>query len=411
MTTLLPANATAQERGLELATKFAPSVDAAVEALLTFKENPPPQVLMWLIWEYGLEELLPFLPDPAAAIAQGLLWERIKGTPESLRLALSWLDLGNAVTIEEEDSSSSHWNEFMVDPGGVPDNYRTLQNIVDLIRLSSPVGTNLARIYHGYDVRRFKLDFSDWGDLLSDYSGIYDPVLGVRLSFGRDMPTAVSFDEGRDATILREERTHLTLNKYVDRLIWDYSYFDEIPIRNYKFTHAHLFEIMGQGVTINQSGADIHVLPKAAIILSDAWVLGDTNSTLFAFETVEYGIPAPLCEGFTLSGEPWRIIKRPIDERFDRDTTSAAIFNASTVEQINIEYRKHGSKARYFDRNILDETSLDETFGLQRFVGVETTRSSAIMNVGQFWTAIPWVNKPWNEINFEVRVKHYGDSA
>lgn len=535
MMTLLPPNATAQERGLELASRFAPSVDAGVQALLTFKENPPPQVLMWLVWEYGLEELLPFLPDPAAAIAQGLLWERIKGTPESVRLALSWLNLGENTAIEEEDPTTTHWHEYMVDPGGVPNGYGVLQNIVDLARVSSPVGTNLARIYHGYDLRRFKLDGSQYGDLLSDYSGIYDDALGVRLSFGRNVPSLAAFDDGRAAAVFRAIRGHFTNHKYVDRVILDFSDLDDVPVRNYKFMHSHLFEIAGQGVTFNQPVADIRIMPKAAVIPSDSWVLGDTNSTLFAFETFEVGAPSPLSDGLQLSGQPWSFVRVPIDERIDRDTPSAGLFDGSTLAAAETSQREHGNKwfyedrtlwdfgrldepvqrnhpvaiskliivqgqgvnatqtgadtrtvaralvalsdgvalgdtnaslslnafssavsvqlggtvvvyptseridretesratfdganqltvgiytrghvsrSRYVDRVILDEIGLDEFIGYPAIDGKHgKVHGSAAVMSGQFWSAIPWLNKTWGEIYFEVRVKHYGDSA
>lgn len=517
MMTLLPPNATPQERALEQAALFGPGVDAGIEALLTFKENPPPQVLMWLVWEYGLEELLPFLPDPAAAIAQGLLWERIKGTPESVRLALSWLNLGSDTAIEEEDPTTEHWHEYMVDPGGVPNGYATLQNIVDLARVSSPVGTNLARVFHGYDVRRFKLDGSAYGDLLSDYSGIYDSALDVRLSFGRDLPSHATLDDGNAGAVFRAARSHFINDKYLDRLIWDFSHFEDVPVQNHKFLHSHLFEITGQGVIAAQPTADIRIMPKAAVLPSDAWALGDTNSTLFAFEQFEVGAPSPLSDGLELSGQPWKFLRVPIDERLDRETPSAGVFDASATafkdistrehnerwfyedralwdyarfdepvirnhpagisklfnivgqgiqvtqpqadmrltplasiplsdgfvlgdtntalgnqsfERIDRETesnaaltgavgimgalyaRGHAARTRYIDRNILDESSLDEFIGFTPPRGLHETRhgASAVMS-GQYWTAIPWVNKTWGDIYFEVRVKHHGDSA
>lgn len=208
-----------------------PSSDTsdAVDLIRTAKEDAPDDYLPFLIWEYGLEELLPYLPDPRVALNNGLQWQPIRGTPASLTLALSWL--GVTAVIEEDDPTSVHWYEFqlatytqesgrhLLEDGGyhllangarnlldypreclIPDR-PLLRNIVGLARLSAPVGTRLKRMYceGDCDVRRFILDQSDWGDILSDDSGYYDAELDVKLSYCRTTQT-VAFCEPVTAT-------------------------------------------------------------------------------------------------------------------------------------------------------------------------------------------------------------------
>lgn len=396
--TLLPPNATAQERALEAAVRLRDQVHAGVDGIVSFKEVPPESVLLWLVWEYGLEELLPYLPSARDVIEKGLDWERIKGTPEAVRLAMSWLTDG-APAIEEETPGGPHWAEFMLDPGFVPDSTADMQAIIALARMSAPVGTILARVFHGYDVRRFLLDGSQFGDLLSDYSGVRDADLGLVLSFGRTSTTTVSLDDGEAQDGAKLSRGHLTHNKYDDRLIWDFGRFGDVPLPNHPFMHAHLFQVDGEGVQVDQLGADTLVLPKAAMALSDGFALGDTNAALFAIEYVEHGTPLPLSDGLALSGEPWRIEKRPVDERFDRET--------ACIGQFLFE----SSSATGGD-NLRTSSALNTATADQQFPSTsDNYRTTAARVQGQFWTGIPWISQAWGDVEYIVRTKHYGDSA
>jgi hypothetical protein len=183
--TLLPPNATPQERAIEAALRPGADVVAGVDLIRTAKENPPDDWLYWLVWEYGLEELIPYLSDPRDILEDGIQWQRIRGTPASLSLALSWLGV-LAAYVEEEDPLTRHWYEYQIDPGLIPER-PLLENIVGLARLSAPVGTRLSRVYHGYDLRRAIYDRTSWSDgsLYSDHSGVWDDPLQVDLSFGR----------------------------------------------------------------------------------------------------------------------------------------------------------------------------------------------------------------------------------
>ena len=396
--TLLPPNATSAERAMEMVMRVRDGVHAGADAITSLKDEPPEAFLLWLVWEYGLEELLPYLPNARDVITEGIDWQRIKGTPESLRVALSWLNYG-APAIEEETPIGQHWHEFMVDPGGVPARFEDLRGITRLAALSAPVGTILSRIYHGHDMRRFMLDGSPFGDLLSDHSGVRDDELNVILSFGRKSDTAISLDDTAELQAAVLGRTHSTNHKYNDRPILDFSQFGDAATPNHPFSHAHLFQVAGEGVQIDQCVAEESVQPKAGMVLSDGFVLGDTNSTLYAIEYHELGAPDPLSGGLALSGQPWNIEKRPIDERIDRGTDSDGIYPFTSTAIAGTDVLRTS-----FAINPV-------TYEGQAVAVIDVERTSNVQVTGQFWTNLPWVSQPWDEFKYFVRTTHYGDSA
>lgn len=395
--TLLPPNATSAERALEMATRVRDEVHAGADTIASLKEAPPEAFLLWLVWEYGLEELLPFLPNAREVIAQGLQWDRIKGTPESLRLALSWLALGADPAIEEETPTGAHWHEFMMNPGGVPGRRDTLIGTTRMAEISAPVGTSLARIFHGYDVRRFILDGSAFGDLLSDYSGVRDEELGVVLSFGRTTEGAAELGDASEAST-KQVRRHSVSHRYDDRPLWDFSRFGDAPVRNHLIMHSHLFQMQGDALQYLQAGMEERVLPKAAVVLSDGFVLGDTNAALFAIEYREVGAPSPLSDGLALSGDPWRIERHPFDERIDRFTGSVGAYLYEGAFSADRE-----SSANSF------ATYLAAAGQAGAMCGHESTSSAALS--GQFWTGVTWLPQQWADLQTNVRTNHYGDPA
>lgn len=228
---------------------------AGIELIRTAKENPPDDWLYWLVWEYGLEELLPYLPDPRIAIERGLQWQRIRGTPASVRMALSWM--AYSATIEQENPLTEHWYEYQLGLDSVPGTAQ-LRDTVGLARLSAPIGTRLARVYYGYDYRHGVWDnfsYSD-GSLWSADSGVYDPANDVVVSFGRRTTShaevgAIIVGSGFRATIT----THCEVN---DQARWDMVDWGDASLRNYPAAMARRDTVQGQGV-----GRNLRVLDGA----------------------------------------------------------------------------------------------------------------------------------------------------
>ena len=260
--TLLPPNSTAQERVIEQALRPGADVVAAIELVRTAKESRPDDWLQWLIWEYGLQELLPYFNDqplrtdggwkldgshildgvvPISVssrdlIEQGIPWLRIRGTPESIRIALSWVAL--TAVIEEEIPTGRHWFEFQFNPGKIPTR-KELRKLVDLARLSAPVGTRLSRIFYGYDYRRAIWDQTSWSDgtLYSDQSGVYDTDLDVVLSFGRTIQS-VCDDLADESPLISVGlyRVSSQSARLTDRYVWDNEEYSDNTalVRNYR---------------------------------------------------------------------------------------------------------------------------------------------------------------------------------
>ncbi|MBQ4864473.1 phage tail protein [Pseudoalteromonas sp. MMG013] len=166
---LLPPNHSQLQQQALLSQQHAPYNDA-ISQLTNLKAQPNDALLMWLVWEYGLEAILPYSTNLRQTLKDGLAWQRIRGTPKSLELALSWLNLP-AVHIENTAPGRHHYT-YQLDLGELPKG-RT-SNVTKLAQLSAPVSAKLTRLYHGYDIRNQTLsgERSGFGHILSDYSGV-----------------------------------------------------------------------------------------------------------------------------------------------------------------------------------------------------------------------------------------------
>ncbi len=145
--TLLPPNAGPWMRVME----GAPAVGAAfaaVETMVGAKFDPPDGWIPFLIWEYGLGELLPYIADPRRAINDGVLWQRARGTPAALKTAFGWRGFGGAKIEETGPGRRFYW--FQVDPGKIALGYESA-DLVGLAALSAPARSRLIRLHHGLD--------------------------------------------------------------------------------------------------------------------------------------------------------------------------------------------------------------------------------------------------------------------
>lgn len=198
---LLPRHATPLE--LTLAEVNDPWADLAdvFGSILVKNYAPPSSVLPFVVWQYGLGELSPYLPNLYNLISEGVKWQRVRGTPAAVYRALSWL--GYAGTIDEEPARRLRWNRFQVRLDRVRDrDDPDLDRIEGVVRLSPPIRSDFFRGYRGYDVRAAETGYQKTsGCLLSEYSGTRLRPDGAKWSFGR------SYD--LDHTPTEEELTAL----------------------------------------------------------------------------------------------------------------------------------------------------------------------------------------------------------
>ena len=199
--TLLPPNSTPLLRAMTSLESQA--IDPAISQLYSIKSDPNDDLLLWLVWEYGLETVLPYSSDLRHLIQQGLTWQRIRGTPKSLEMACEWIDL--AETQIEQAKPGRHFYEYQLNPPRIPGD-QTITNLIKIAQMSAPARSRLSRVFYGLDNRPLGLSQDQFGRYLSDHSGCYFDYDGdsyVKVSFARQssVTNATQVGQAKSATI------------------------------------------------------------------------------------------------------------------------------------------------------------------------------------------------------------------
>lgn len=183
--TILPQkSATAFMRALEQAEAIEPRVVAGVEQIRNIKGQRLAQFLPFLIYEYGLISLLPYVASQYTLLDEGRAWQIERGTYASIARALGWIE--SPGILREAPVIRRWWNSYQVALDNLPPNDGVgLDRIAEALRLSAPMRSDFRRGTHGYDVPmmvldRHKLD----GAALDTDSGISVKPNGPRWSFG-----------------------------------------------------------------------------------------------------------------------------------------------------------------------------------------------------------------------------------
>ena len=127
---LLPYSATDVERNLQNLPIGGKNLEdrmrQAVDSIPTLKHiimNSPDgefapgkpvtiDLISYMIYELGLSEIMSYLPDPQRLFKEGVQWQRIRGTPKSLRMIMEWLGL----------------EDILITEGGIGKNFPFVQN-------------------------------------------------------------------------------------------------------------------------------------------------------------------------------------------------------------------------------------------------------------------------------------------
>lgn len=185
--TLLPINSDIYERAQERALMPRwTGLEAAVDALPRAKLiAPPPSFLPWLVLEYGLGELTPYVPNLYNLLSEGIAWQRIRGTPAAVAKGLGWI--GYSATIEPAWPGRQWWNSFQLRFPNLPaSDAPDLERVEGITALSVPKRSQLRRGVHAYDVGALEADGSRLdGSHLEQESGIRLAAGGTVWSFGR----------------------------------------------------------------------------------------------------------------------------------------------------------------------------------------------------------------------------------
>lgn len=198
---LLPSNATDFERLFAEIRDPIARLGAGFDSIRDADVNPPPQFLPFLAWQYGLGELTPYLPNLYDLIADGVRWQRIRGTKAAILKGLGWV--GYAGSLEEEPPHRRRWNRFQwaldrVRDDDVPD----LARIAGIVQLSVPERSKFFRGFAGYDIRCCETSQQmTGGSLTGDHSGVRIAGVAPKWSFGRtyEAELTLSQEELEDA--------------------------------------------------------------------------------------------------------------------------------------------------------------------------------------------------------------------
>ena len=324
---LLPSNATRLERSLSSASDPSGRLWNVIDAISLFKSVPQDGILAFLIWEYGLGEIQPFISDPRKLIEEGVAWQRLIGTPEAMRRALSWIKV--YPTIEEGISAGKYWASYQIGLGDFSDMAR-IGDVITLARLSQPVRCKLFRVYNSvFDRRPIVLSEGPaLGDgWLSFYSGVSveGPDGDVIVSFGTKRSfQAEAYLPSLHAASFGTECVSGHTAPYLDRFIVGRSRLSEPLPRNHPFVMGALFSILwADRQTLGRSwrgewdarrwldytGFDRKLprwrmgrrsLSRSQLVPTES-MLADTNSRLGATFAVVIDNP-PRLGSFTLSG-------------------------------------------------------------------------------------------------------------
>nr|QXF95184.1 tail formation protein I [Wolbachia phage WO] len=308
---LLPPNATKQEKALVNAIDY--KVDPG--CIRGFKFNLKEEVLPWLVEEYGLGEILHWVKDKKRTIKEGVKFQRLRGTPESLKIALKWANIEDITIIEEPPGK--HFFELQIGIRDVPNDF-FVDAVVELAKLSLPARSRLMRIFNDhYNISRFILDESFFGSLLSDYSGKKVEKDGPVLSFGR-----VNFFRFSGTSIKVIEsylRDHYEQAFSNDIYRLDVAVLGETEphTKNYKgiYERNHQWYNLKALYPLPQSLLPEIKFAKAQIVLSDSWNLGEINAC-FPVSSVEERGNKFVLGSDKLSGQRWSLKHKPILERF-----------------------------------------------------------------------------------------------
>lgn len=199
---ILPPTSGHFERVLEAshAERWA-RMEAAVPAITTAKENPPPSFLPFLVWEYGLGMLTPYVSNVYEVINEGVRWLRLRGTYGGVRRGLAFL--GVTATVEPAWHGRGWWNSCQLRFPSLPANDRPLLDRIEgITELSLPFRSDFRRGVHQYDVgpaigNTSRLNRS----LLERESGTRLRADGPLWSFGRTIEIDYTLTEAEGTAI------------------------------------------------------------------------------------------------------------------------------------------------------------------------------------------------------------------
>ena len=182
---LLPPNGTPLLRAFEQAAAYEPHVEAGLGLIPNVKGRNLPAFLQFLLWEYGLIELVPYLDNPYVLMTEGRPWQIERDTFAAVARGLGWV--GAPGTIVEAPGRRTWWNNFQLYLGALPANDAPmLQRIDRVTRLGKPFRSDFRRGVWNFDAPALEAGWTRLGaSMLADDSGVRIEAGGPKWSFRR----------------------------------------------------------------------------------------------------------------------------------------------------------------------------------------------------------------------------------
>ncbi|XGA08605.1 MAG: phage tail protein [Wolbachia endosymbiont of Xenopsylla cheopis] len=378
--TLLPPNSSTTEKAIVEAINYPLNIGCIRGFKFNFKE----EILPFLVDEYGLEEILYWVADKRKAIKEGIEFQRLRGTPASLKMALKWANI-DTITIEEEPPGE-HFFELQIGIKDVPNNF-FIDTVIALTKLALPVRSRLMRMYNNhYNAQRFILDASLWGDLLSDYSGIKVIKDGPVLSFGR-----INYFESKSPLVKIIDDC---LRDHYEQVFSNDLYRLDVAILGETEPHTENYHSICKRQHQWYNFQALYPLPqtllpqikfaKAQIVLSDSWHLEDVNACFPLCYCEEVGDRFSL-ENDRLSEQVWNLKYKPILERF----SVSYHYEASYTHDHRLS-RYNLVEYHVYLKSDLDSKQAESIHELENYI--------AVFYLGVItWHQHKHLNRPWSD--------------
>ncbi|MFN4124434.1 phage tail protein [Pannonibacter indicus] len=144
----------------------------------------PPDLLPYLVYEYGLGMLTPYVANTYDLIDTGRTWMRLRGTFAGVAQGLEFA--GATGSVEPARPSRIWWNSAQVRFAALPESEAVLDRVEGITRLSLPYRSDLRRGVHEHDVGPALVESSRADRcLIERESGVRLREGGTLWSFGR----------------------------------------------------------------------------------------------------------------------------------------------------------------------------------------------------------------------------------
>lgn len=184
---LLPRNGTAFLRAIEQAIAYDPRLAPGIDLIPNIKGRRLPDFLQFLLYEYGLIQLTPYVPGAYELLDEGRVWQIERDTFAAVARGLGWVGYG--AVIEEAPVRRAWWNSFQLRFPTLPaTDTPDLDRIDRITSLSKPFRSDFRRGVFEYDAPALEADYGRADGVLAETeSGVRLRTDGPLWSFGRTL--------------------------------------------------------------------------------------------------------------------------------------------------------------------------------------------------------------------------------